>query len=43
MVLIFCYAGWTISRHFRKAKEGKCGGCAVQKECNRITCDDSAQ
>jgi len=37
-VVIFGYAGWTIFRHVKKSKEGKCAACALKSNC-QTNCD----
>ena len=32
-VVIFGYAGWTIFRHVKKSKEGKCAACELKSGC----------
>ena len=31
--VIFGYAGWTIFRHVKKSKAGKCAACSLKKDC----------
>lgn len=36
--LIFGYAGWTLYRHAKKSKDGKCVNCAVSSSCKMNNC-----
>ncbi|WP_428909403.1 FeoB-associated Cys-rich membrane protein [Niallia sp. Krafla_26] len=31
---IFGYAGWTLLRHIKKSKQGKCAGCSKNDSCS---------
>lgn len=31
--LIFGYAGWTIYKHIKKSKKGKCAACELKEYC----------
>ncbi|WP_260448672.1 FeoB-associated Cys-rich membrane protein [Listeria grandensis] len=33
--LIFGYATYTLIRYLHKSKEGKCGGCDLEKTCEQ--------
>ncbi|TJY39617.1 FeoB-associated Cys-rich membrane protein [Cohnella pontilimi] len=30
---IFGYAGWTLTRYFKKTRQGKCAACSLQASC----------
>ena len=34
-VIIFGYAGWTIFRHVKKSKQGKCAACSFKNDCGK--------
>ncbi len=36
--VIFGYASWTIFRHVKKSKEGKCAACSLKNNC-QTKCD----
>lgn len=35
---ILGYAGWTLVRHIRRSKEGKCASCSSKKSCESASC-----
>ncbi|WP_438449279.1 FeoB-associated Cys-rich membrane protein [Gorillibacterium sp. sgz5001074] len=38
LAAIFAYAGWTLFRHIKRSKEGKCAACAAKKSCESASC-----
>lgn len=35
---ILGYAGWTVTRHVKRSKEGKCAACSSKKTCESASC-----
>lgn len=39
-VLIFGYAGWTMYRHVKRSRKGKCAACSLNETC-QVACTPS--
>ncbi|RUS47427.1 FeoB-associated Cys-rich membrane protein [Cohnella sp. AR92] len=42
-IAIFGYAGWTLSRYYRKTRQGKCAACSLQPSCQSACSDMTGQ
>ncbi|MFB5675043.1 FeoB-associated Cys-rich membrane protein [Paenibacillus terreus] len=42
-MLVFGYAGWTITAYVRRTKAGKCAGCSLSDSCGASRCSPASR